>query len=121
MQLRVMVNGWFSNVHIAVELYLMKGPNDDLLMWPLIGKLELKLLNQISDSEHHLVIVDFHGVNSRMMICRVPVHSTDERSASAIWWNNEFISHEDFYRVTATHQFLRDDCIFFQVCKFNYC
>ena len=39
--------------HLSVELYLMKGQNDDELTWPLRGKFEIKLLNQISDSEHH--------------------------------------------------------------------
>ena len=33
--------------------YVMKGPNDDQLVWPLEGHSEVKLLNQISNSEHH--------------------------------------------------------------------
>ena len=45
---------------------------------------------------------------------RVLVHSGETRSGSAAWWDNEFISHEDLYQVTATRQFLRDD-IFFQL------
>jgi len=38
--------------HLSVYLCLMKGPHDDELTWPLRGKFEWKLLNQISDCEH---------------------------------------------------------------------
>ena len=119
MQLCVNVNGWFSRIHIALELYIVKGPYDNYIPWPLVGKMELKLLNQISDDEHHSVIVDFRGVNSRLTIYRVPVHSNEARSNSAAWWDNEFISHEHFYQVTPRRQFLKDDCMFFCVCKLN--
>lgn len=119
MQLRVYANGWSSQIHIALELYVVKGPYDNFIPWPLVGKMELKLLNQLSDDEHHPVIVDFNGINSRLTIYRVPVHSTEVRSTCAAWWDNEFISHKEFYKVTPTCQFLRDDCIFFRVCKLN--
>ena len=121
MQLCVNVNGWFSRIHIALEIYIVKGPFDNFIPWPLVGKMELKLLNQISDNEHHSVIVDFRGLNSRLTICRVPAHSTETRSTSAACWDNEFISHEQFYQITPTRRFLKDDCIFFQVCRLNYC
>ena len=38
---------------VSVSLYLMKGPHDDELTW---GKVEVKLLNQISDCEHCIYI-----------------------------------------------------------------
>ena len=85
MQLCVNVNGWFSRIHVAVELYIMKGPNDDLVPWPLVGRMELGLLNQIGDQEHHSVIVDFSRVNSRLVIYRVLEHSKEDRSTSAAW------------------------------------
>ena len=46
-------NGSGKGTHLSVFLYLMKGPHDDELTWPLRGNFEMKLLNQISDSEHH--------------------------------------------------------------------
>ena len=119
MQLCVYANGWSSRTHMALELYVVKGPYDDFIPWPLVGKMELKLLNQLSDDDHHSVIVNFSGINSRLTIYRVPVHSTEVRSTSAAWWDNEFISHEQFYQVTPTRQFLKDDCIFFRVCRLN--
>ena len=39
---------------MAVYMCLMKGTHDDKLVWTLRGTFEIKLLNQISDSEHHL-------------------------------------------------------------------
>ena len=42
-----------EGTHLSVFLFLMKGPYDDELTWPLRGKFEIKLLNQISDNEHH--------------------------------------------------------------------
>lgn len=80
MQLCVNINGWFSYVHIALELYIMKGPHDDTLTWPLMGKLKLRMLNLINNCECHLVIVDFHGINSRIMIDQLLVHSEETRS-----------------------------------------
>lgn len=74
---------WYSNsfytnnkgykMHIEVEagfegesthlscylLVLMKGPHDGNLSWPLRHKFEIKLLNQISDSQHHSETVNY--------------------------------------------------------------
>jgi len=41
------------SIHLSVELYLMKGPHDDYLSWPLNENCEVKLLNQITNSEHY--------------------------------------------------------------------
>ena len=47
-------NSWpYSGSNLSVWLYLLKGSYDDQLEWPLKGHCEVKLLNQISNSEHH--------------------------------------------------------------------
>ena len=38
---------------MSVFLFLEKGQYDDELSWPMSGKFEVKLLNQIGDTEHH--------------------------------------------------------------------
>ena len=53
MYLYVYAAGVFSG-YMTVGLILMKGPYDDQLRWPVKGHCEVKLLNQISNSEHHL-------------------------------------------------------------------
>ena len=45
--------------HLSVSMYLMKGLHDDNLTWPLRGKFKVKLLNQISNSEHYSKIFIF--------------------------------------------------------------
>ena len=46
-------NGDGEGTHLSVFLAVMKGSHDDELTWPLRGKIEIKLLNQISDSAHY--------------------------------------------------------------------
>ncbi|XP_065902971.1 uncharacterized protein [Dysidea avara] len=43
--------GGGNKTHLSVWLYLMRGPYDDQLKWPLKGHFEVKLLNQIRNSE----------------------------------------------------------------------
>ena len=46
-------NGDGEGTHLLVFLHFMKGSHDDELTWPLKAEYEIKLLNRISDSEHH--------------------------------------------------------------------
>ena len=48
-----------ENTHLSVFLVLMKGPNDHELALPMKVKFEMKLLNQISDSEHYTESVTY--------------------------------------------------------------
>ena len=98
---------------LSVYLYLMKGPHDDELTWPLRGKFEIKMLNQISDSEHHSVTVTYddrasnNGVAGRITV----------GNQSKGWGWAQYISNEDLNKITPTRQYLKDDCLFFQVTK----
>jgi len=83
-----------SNVYLSVFLYLMKGPHDDELTWPLRGELKVKLLNQISDSGHHSETIDFDDDTPNAAVYRVI--DDDDRAAEGLG-DNEFISHDDFY------------------------
>ena len=70
------------------------------------GKYEVKLLNQNSNSRYHSVICAVHDQNAHK--------PTSKRNEYAAWYSNSFISHRD---LTATKGFLKDDIIYFQVCK----
>ena len=100
-----------EGTHLSVFLYLMKGPHDDELIWPLRGKFEIKLLNQISDSQHHSGTVTFNDDTTGNSDKRV---TEGERAQG--WGHHQFISNEDLYKTTL-HQFLKDDCLFIQVTK----
>ena len=101
--------------HISVSLCLMKGPHDDELTWPLRGKFEFKLLNQISDCDHHISkALNYGGEHiSNSAAERV----TDGDRAATGWGFQQFYSHEDLDKVTPKCQYLKDDCIFLQVNK----
>ena len=102
-------NGLGRGTHLSVLMFLMKGPHDDELTWPLRGrKFEIKLLNQISDSEHHSCILGYDYTG----ICRVT-----EGNRSNGRGRNRYISNEDLNKITPTCQFLRDECLFFQLSK----
>ena len=103
-----------KGTHLSVFLYLMKGPHDDELtcIWPLREKFEIKLLNQISDSEHHSKTVNYDDNtpdNSKV------IESSNNFSRG--WGRIQFISNEDLHKTTPTCQYLKDDCLFFQVTK----
>ena len=98
--------------HLSVFLCLMKGPHDDELTWPLRGKFEIKLLNQISDSEHYSLTVTYDDNTPDDCKGRVTGDITKEG-----WGKPQYISTEDLNKITPTCQYLKDDCLFFQVTK----
>ena len=105
-------HGTGKGTHLSVYLHLMKGPHDDELTWPLRGKFEVKLLNQISDCEHHSVTITYNNCTNVVLASRV----TDGDKAKG-WGKPKFISHEGLHKATPTCQYLKDDCIFLQVSK----
>jgi len=102
--------GTGKGTHLSAYLYLMKGPHDDELKWPLRGSLKIKLLNQISDNSHHVTKVVYDDSTKDDDAGRVTrsnrVHGRGR---------NQFISNENLYKVTPHCQYLKSDCLFFQV------
>ena len=103
-----------EGTHLSVFLFLMKGPHDDELTWPLRKKFQVKLLNQTSDCEHFSLTVDYY-------IDKVPEEFAgrviDGDKAKNGWGYPQFISNEGLLKVTPTCQYLKDDYIFLQVSK----
>ena len=69
-----------EGTHLSIFLYLMKGPHDDNLKWPLrvntLASLVVKLLNQISDNLHYtypkgLIYEDSRVTEDNMAIARL--------------------------------------------------
>ena len=108
MCLRVYAAGDGKGTHLSVYLNLMKGPHDDELTWPLRGKLEIKLLNQIRDSKHHSITLSYDSIN---------VGRLTEQNRGNGWGYHQFISNDNLNKTTPTCQYLKDDCLFFQVTK----
>lgn len=105
-----------EGTHLSVSLYLMKGLYDDELVWPLRGKFKVKLLNQISDSEHHSKILTYDDKTPDDNAGRVTVGEKADG-----WGFHRYISNEDLHKTTkfrrtnTTCQYLKDDSIFFKV------
>ncbi|XP_065920304.1 TNF receptor-associated factor 4-like [Dysidea avara] len=98
---------------LSVQLYLMKGPYDNQLKWPLKGQCEVKLLNQISDDEHHSRSTAYDMDVSKKVTKR-------ERSEYYMWYDPNFITDKSIRIITATRQYLKNDMIFLQVdCKLH--
>ena len=100
-----------SGTHLSVYLCLMNGPHDYQLTWPLKGRFHLQLVNQISDAYHHNYMVKYDYITPGMSANRV-VHN----SISTGWGQINFISLQDFYKVTPTSQYVKDDYAFFRIC-----
>ena len=86
-----------EGTHLSVFLYLMKGSHDDELTWSLRGKFEIKLLNQISDSEHHsrTLTYDDDDEDNDDSTNRV----TQDDTAPFGWGYHKFIFNEDLQRI----------------------
>jgi len=97
-----------NGTHLLAYLFLVKGPYDNQLRWPLKGRCEVKLLNQISNSRHHVGIGTYQDGGRNRVTKR-------ERSYHALWYTHQFISYEDLHKITTTRQYLKDDSIFLQV------
>jgi len=76
------------------------------MTWLLRGKFAIKLLNQISDCEHHSDVVIYDERADNDTAGRV----TNDNSVR-IWEKSKFISNENLHKVTTTCQYLKDDCI----------
>ena len=108
MCLYVYATGWYSSDYMSVRLFLMKGPYDNQLRWPLKGHCKVKLLNQISNSEHHLGN-GYYQDNGHKRV------TSEEMNGWYMWFSTQFISHQHLHKITPTQQYLKDDSIFLQV------
>ena len=98
--------------HLSIYLYLMKGPHDDTLRWPLRGQFEIRLLNQISDSYHYMTTVAYDDQTNDDAAGRVVVGSRVHGRGK-----HQFICNENLYRATPVYQYLKNNCLFLQVTK----
>ena len=105
-----------GGTHLSVFLCLTKGSHDDELTWPLTGKFEIKLLNQINDSEHYSKNLPYD--DSVPDKNRNKVTENDKRGRHG-WGYCRFISCEDLHKTTPKCQYLKDDCFFFQITNFK--
>ena len=115
---------------VSLFICVMKGQYDDQLTWPMEGVIRVCLLNQLNSTS-----VEDNDLNYVMMIklphaplfpvnatLRVTTGMKDAASietpmglmSTTMLGSNKFVSVEKLTK-SSTHQFLKDDCIFFKV------
>ena len=103
LQISVQAN---ANGDIGVHVHLMKGPNDDQLIWPFCGDVVVELVNWIGDNDHHRYVIKLSSEVVTNNVCdRVLV---GDRSAGR--GTHQFIQHSEIET-----EFLHDDCLYFRV------
>ena len=104
-----------EGTHLSVFLYLMKGSHDDELTWPLKGKFEIKLLNQVTGraQNHCCQAFDYYKANDAAQ--RVTDDEVDKDKIGL--GTSQFISNDNLYKANSSCQYLKDDCLFFQITK----
>ena len=98
-----MIFGQF--VDFSLSIFLMDGPYDDKLPWPMSGMLKITLLNQVRDADHHPSILVTCAYSN-------PVSHGEMKQ---IGYAKRFISRENLYRYNEACRFLRYNAVFFQV------
>ena len=110
-------DGIGKGTHTSVYIFLMKGDNDDNLNFPFKGRIVVSLLNQLEDKNHHTrepwrpaskVTEDTSGRVTR-----------GEKSDKG-YGQPKFIPQNDLdYNSDKNCQYLKNDCLFFRVDKFE--
>ena len=115
MCLRVDANGETvaTGTHVSVFIYLMRGNNDDNLKWPFKGTIEVSLLNQLQDGQHHTMNIWSHDERIPETACG---RITQGEKAACGYGQYKFISHKDLkYQGYRSCQYLKDNTLFFRV------
>ena len=96
---------------ISVWFHILRGDFDNILSWPFQGQLTLQLMNQLEDTNHHTDSVCLTNCNVSSCINRL---TTGERATA--WGFPGFLPLSDLgYDMAKNRQFLKDDCLRFQV------
>ena len=82
----------------------------DHLAWPMKGIIKVKLVNQLKDKHHHLSTISYNDDFDEMLAGQVTSFGANGMGEP------HYISYDELFKTTPTRQFLRDDCIYFQIC-----
>ena len=113
MCLNVVANGLddAEGTHVSVSLFMMRGENDDDLVWPFQGEVSVTLLNQLEDKDHREAKATYNTDEREDHNSRV----TDGKRGGA-YSEPQFISHEELgHKADTNCQYLKDDSLYFRV------
>ena len=118
MCLRVFANGYgVKGRCVSVFNFLMQGEYDDELEWPYAGTIDIHLVNQLQDQNHHKASLRFEYADDFIGLKRVTGLHRAERACGG---RHEFIIHTalDLSHEQNT-QYLKDNELYFTITKFS--
>ena len=101
-----------QNTHTSLYALITGGENDENLVWPFRGELEIEILNQLENRGHYKETISFSQTSATISNSRVALSGRSEKGLGSPY----FIPHDqlgfngDLYR-----QYLKDDCLFLKV------
>ena len=104
MCVRIHANGTGSGegTHLSISSLFLKGPFDNSLQWPFIGKVTFEILNQMGDYDHYGLIIEFED--------------NDDARPGASLDDEEFISHSLLTEELPNNVLLlKNDSLYFKV------
>ena len=113
-----------EGTHMSEYLYLMKGENDDNLIWPLRYKCTITLLNQVMDRGHQakkfIYSKDEMDKHNRRVVATGKKASAGEGSSARNDLGEGFpkfiaIDQSDFHEEAGQGTYLMNDCLYFRV------
>ena len=119
MCLKVFANGFGDEKGkcVSVFSYLMQGEYDDELEWPYSGTIDIHLVNQLQDHNHHKASLSFEISNDFIGLKRVTGKYRAERACGGAF---EFIAHTalDLNHEENT-QYLKDNKLHLTITKYS--
>lgn len=101
-----------SGSHMSVYCHLMKGENDDKLLWPIEADIIVKMLNWREDKNHKSYTVTLNQGSGDKAISRVTKGSLAEQC----YGSPKFAAHSSLlYNAATNTEYLKDDCLLFKV------
>ena len=111
--LRVYANGFgdAEGTHLSAFVNLMRGKNDQSLVWPLRADFTITLLNQIKDGEHREYVAPMHSEGDEKFNTRV----VETEVGSSARGHARFVPHQDLLQPQKQRQYLKGGVLFFRV------
>ena len=112
-RMKIWVSPDYGPGYVDISTYVMQGPYDEHLRWPLREKFQVTLLNQVTDDEHITVTLTYDD-NTPDDVARVLGSDGDDCSEML---ECQLIASRDLIKTTPMCAYLKNDCILLKVDK----
>ena len=99
-----------AGTHVSLYVYLMQGQNDDRLVWPFRGSIEIQLVNHKKQNKSVVVEFDKKAASSGRADRVTAENTCTKDSGCGI---SQFVSHRKLKKVSDRSQYILDDSLTF--------